>query len=127
MSRDRYGRPLREPFDPALVVAEVPERSFIEGLDAWQEAMDYLTRDLPFHAHEVFEQRWRCAPADERLLWRGLAQWGAACTHAARGNVVGAKRLAERALQSVDQSMVVPEYVDLAFMRQHCSELADLT
>jgi uncharacterized protein len=127
MSRDRYGRPLREPFDPACVVDEVPERDFIEGQAAWHEAMEYFARDLPFHAHEVFEQRWRCAPEAERALWRGLAQWGAARTHAARGNPIGASRIGQRALQTVAESTDVPDYIDLVLVRSSCQALADLT
>jgi hypothetical protein len=64
--------------------------------------MDYLDQGLPFHAHEVLEQRWRCCPEDERGAWRALAQWAAAHTHQARGNQVGARRVAERALAGID-------------------------
>ncbi len=63
---------------------------------------------MPFHAHEVFEQRWRTCPADERAAWRAAAQWGAAETHAARGNAVGAARLAERALETLASARVDP-------------------
>ncbi len=48
--------------------------------------------------HEVFEQRWRCCPEQERALWQALAQWGAAITHAARGNARGANQVGSRAL-----------------------------
>ena len=95
--RDRYGRPLPPDADASLIVPSVPERTFISGSDAWEQAQDYLARDLPFHAHEVFEQRWRCCPEDERDFWQALAQWGAALTHAARGNPAGARTVAARA------------------------------
>ena len=124
MSRDRYGRPLRSPFDPSQVVPEIPERDHIEGLQAWQEALAYLEQDLPFHAHEVFEQRWRCAPAEERGTWRALAQWGAARTHLARGNAIGAQRVAERAAHTLARASVIPDYVDPAHVEQDCARLA---
>ena len=124
MSRDRYGRPLRSPFDPSQVVPDVPERDQIDGLQAWREALGYLEQDLPFHAHEVFEQRWRCAPPDERDLWRALAQWGAARTHLARGNAIGAQRVAERAAHTLAQASVIPAYVDVAWVQRDCTRLA---
>lgn len=127
MSRDRYGRPLRPPFDPDQVFPEVPQREVVSGLDAWAEAIAYLDDDLPFHAHEVFEQRWRCAPEVERACWRGLAQWGAARTHQARGNVVGAQRVAGRAADTLAHAEEVPSYVDLERALRECSLLADGT
>lgn len=92
--RDALGRPL--PWD-AVGEAMVPERQWISSADAVSEAVDYLRADRPFHAHEVLEQRWRCAPEDEREWWRALAQAAAGVTQAARGNEVGAQRLRRRA------------------------------
>ena len=119
--RDRYGRPLRSGADPLTAYPGVPDRSFVSGVDAWHEALAYLSEDLPFHAHEVFEQRWRCAPASERAAWRSLAQWGAALTHAARGNGVGAHRLAMRAREGLMAATLVdpidPEVVEVSVQR----------
>ena len=72
--RDRLGRPV--PAGDDRVFPSVPERDFVSSEDAWSEGMEYLGRDLPFHVHEVFEQRWRCAPESERSTWQALAQWG---------------------------------------------------
>lgn len=66
---------------------------------AWNEATGYLDKGLPFHAHEVFEQRWKCCPPEERDAWQALAQWGAALTQEARGNAIGRSRVAQRALE----------------------------
>ena len=96
--RDRLGRPL--PWD-ATGYPGVEPRPSITSAEAIAEATAYLEQGLPFHAHEVLEMRWRCCPADERPLWRGLAQAAAGATHAARGNGVGAARLAERAQESI--------------------------
>jgi len=119
--RDRYGRPLRTGADPLTAYPGVPHRSFVTGVDAWHEALAYLSEDLPFHAHEVFEQRWRCAPASERAAWRALAQWGAALTHAARGNRVGAHRLALRASEGLMAATLVdpidPGVVEVSVLR----------
>lgn len=96
--RDRLGRPL-----PAGTTGfpGVDIRASITAEDAVSEALDYLDRDLPFHAHEVLEMRWRCCPQPERQLWRGLAQAAAGATHAARGNDVGAVRLRERGRETI--------------------------
>jgi len=125
--RDRYGRPLPPDADPADIVPSVPERTFITGSDAWAEAQEYLHQDLPFHAHEVFEQRWRCCPADERDVWQALAQWGAALTHAARGNPSGASTVAARAqrtLQSQTEATFLTESgVDVSAVLASCRAL----
>lgn len=124
--RDRLGRPLRRGDDPARAFPSVPERSIIDAHDAWFEAVGYLERDLPFHAHETFELRWRCAPHDERLIWQALAQWGAALTHAARGNPTGATKVAARALVNLDAAAnddAVPAEIDLALVRASLREL----
>jgi hypothetical protein len=64
-------------------------------------AEDYLGRGLPFHAHEVFEARWRCSPTEERELWRALAQMAAGFTHHARGNPAGTRALLARAQEAI--------------------------
>lgn len=97
--RDRLGRPLA--WDEAGFPG-VAHRAEMSAAEAITEARDYLERGLPFHAHEVFEMRWRCCPESERPLWRGLAQVAAAATHAARGNQVGAERLLMRGRESIE-------------------------
>ena len=123
--RDRLGRPL-DPGDPHAYPG-VPERSEIDGVTAWNEANEYFQRDLPFHAHEVFEQRWKCAPDGEREVWQALAQWGAALTQRARGNEVGQRRLAARARAKLEEAMIrddVPMYIDAPGVIASLSQLA---
>lgn len=98
--RDRWGRPL--PWGENGFPT-VPPRAWISSEDAIAQAVDYLSEDLPFHAHEVLEQRWRCCPPGESGLWRALAQWAAGATHAARGNARGARALRERGRAGVRQ------------------------
>lgn len=100
--RDRLGRPL--PWDSGDAFPGIAPHPDISADDAWRLAMQYLDDDLPFHAHEVFEQRWRCCPTDERALWQGLAQWAAALTHEKRGNAVGADAVARKAEATLDQA-----------------------
>ena len=123
--RDALGRPL-DPGDPQAFPT-VPERGFIDGRDAWAEGLAYLDDGLPFHAHEVFEQRWKCAPPSERDCWQALAQWGAALTQQARGNNVGKQRIAERAkdrLAQARRSSGVPDYVDVESVANSLAQLA---
>lgn len=86
--------------------------------------MSYLDLGLPFHAHEVLEQRWRCCPPQERQAWRALAQWAAALTHHARGNPIGSARVADRALAGLDDCPDIPEPVDANLVRTSLVRLA---
>lgn len=94
--RDRLGRPV-EP-GSAEAVPGITDREQIDSATAWREALDYLGRDLPFHAHETFEMRWRCCPDSERPLWKALARWAAAVTHAERGNPEGSASIARETM-----------------------------
>jgi uncharacterized protein len=123
--RDRLGRPLD--FDDPRAFPGVHERGEISAVDAWNEAMDYLKQGLPFHAHEVFEQRWKSCPESERDAWQALAQWGAALTQQARGNETGQRRIASRARERLIGAQMrdaVPGVIDVD---QVLESLAQLT
>jgi hypothetical protein len=119
--RDRLGRPLSDGASDVERAPEVPSITGLTDARVWQVAWSCLQDGLPFHAHEVCEERWRtCAPAD-RALWRALAQWGGAETHAARGNAEGARRLAERALEGLADRR--DEDLPLDVVRERCRSL----
>ena len=105
--RDRLGRPLAHGADLALVFPGVPDRKVVSSRVAWMDANEYLLQGLPFHAHEVLEQRWRMCPPTERDVWRALAQWAAALTHQARGNAKGARQVATRARELLEGCGIV--------------------
>ena len=86
----------------------IVERDEIDSATAWREAMGYLERDMPFHAHETFELRWRSCPESERTLWRALARWTAAITHLERGNTEGASSIARETLAELAQADPTP-------------------
>jgi hypothetical protein len=67
------------------------------------EAQALLAAGKPFHAHEVFEDAWKSGPAEERALWRGLAQLAVGLTHAARGNLTGGARLLRRGAGAIEE------------------------
>ena len=122
--RDRLGRPLSATVDPAEAAPSVPDISDVDAAAVWGVALAHLEQGLPFHAHEVFEQRWRTCPDDDRAAWRALAQWGAAVTHAARGNEEGARRLAGRALETLDSVSGIPACIDVELVRSSCRDIA---
>jgi hypothetical protein len=98
--RDGLGRPLPYGADG---VERQPEGVARTPEDTVAEAQTLLNAGKPFHAHEVFEDAWKSGPAEERGLWRGLAQLAVGLTHAARGNVTGGARLLRRGAGAVEE------------------------
>lgn len=96
--RDGLGRPL--PRGAEGGVEPVADRRLTppEALVAGQ---DYFDREMPFHAHEVFEDQWKVAEPRFRELWQGLAQLAVALTHQRRGNLPGAGSLARRGAERI--------------------------
>jgi uncharacterized protein len=92
--RDAAGRPLPR---GASGVERVPDELALTADVSVTEAQRLLDVGLPFPAHEVLEAAWKAAPAEERELWRGLAQLAVGLTHAQRGNARGAVALLDRA------------------------------
>ena len=119
--RDRLGRPLK--IGEAGAVEGVAPDLVLDNSQAWDLAMHYLDSDLPFHAHEVCELRWRQCPAGQRAAWQGLAQWCAALTHLARGYPDRAARVAVKALTTLDAAERLPECIDIGRVRQSCRSL----
>lgn len=96
--RDELGRPL----PPGSVgVERIPEDLDLPPAEslAWAQAL--LDRGLAFNAHEVLEGAWKSCPAEERLLWQGLAQVAVGITHIQRGNPTGALSLLERGAERI--------------------------
>ncbi|MFE7675021.1 DUF309 domain-containing protein [Streptomyces albidoflavus] len=98
--RDGLGRPL--PYG-APGVPRAPEGVVRTAAASVDEAEELLRAGRPFHAHEVFEDAWKSGPAEQRALWRGLAQTAVGLTHAARGNTTGGARLLRRGADEVER------------------------
>lgn len=120
--RDRYGRPVAA--RGGVGFPGVPARERVSSAQAWDETCAYLALDLPFHAHEVCELRWRMCPPGERAAWQALARWTAALTHVARGNATGAASLAASVLDAWPGVTVVPAPVDADIVLASLRELA---
>ncbi|MER7362788.1 DUF309 domain-containing protein [Nonomuraea wenchangensis] len=99
--RDAYGRPL--PYG-SPGVPRVPDDYAPTAEQALADGRRFLAEGMPFHAHEVFEGRWKCAPEEERELWQGLAQICVGLTHLQRGNGRGALTLFARGAARVQTS-----------------------
>ena len=102
--RDALGRPL-----PYGAVGEdrAPEGVVRTPARTLAEAQRLLDAGRPFHAHEVLEDAWKTGPAEQRDLWRGLAQLAVGLTHAARGNRAGARALLDRGARSLADATAV--------------------
>ncbi|HEX9031385.1 MAG TPA: DUF309 domain-containing protein, partial [Streptosporangiaceae bacterium] len=95
--------------------------------DTVRTAQRLIDAGRPFHAHEVLEAAWKAAPAEQRELWRGLAQIAVGLTHARRGNDRGAVTLLRRGADgvSVPAGGGEPAGLDRAAVAQASRELAD--
>lgn len=121
--RDGLGRPM--PYGTTGVERQ-PEGVVREPRDTLAEAQRLLDEGKPFHAHEVFEDAWKSGPAEEEALWRALAQLAVGVTHAARGNVSGARTLLRRGAAGLAPLREAPPYgLDLAGLVVWAERLAE--
>lgn len=77
----------------ARVLAEAPGAS--EPLD---QALILWNHGLFFETHEYLEQYWMHARGEEKQLYQALIRAAGTYVHLARGHLVGARRIAEKAL-----------------------------
>ncbi len=120
--RDATGRPLKH---GGAGVERIPDDLVLPPDDSLAEAQRLLDGGRPFHAHEILEGTWKAAPAEERELWRGLAQVAVGLTHLQRGNAAGAARLLRRGGERVGAwSDSAPYGVDAAGVASYALALA---
>ncbi|WP_219415149.1 DUF309 domain-containing protein [Pseudonocardia nigra] len=120
--RDASGRPLPR---GAAGVDRVPDDLVLPPDESVTEAQRLLDDGLPFQAHEVLEGAWKAAPADERQLWRALAQLAVGLTHVQRGNDRGAAALLDRAAGHLAEwDGPAPAGIDVPGLRAHAEALA---
>jgi len=55
-----------------------------------------------FEAHEVLEDIWRAAPAEQKKYFQGLCQTAVAFHHFSTGNRIGMRSVMERALRNLE-------------------------
>src|SRR5271154_265295 len=121
--RDSLGRPL--PYGSAGV-ARIPDDLELAPAETLAYAQDLLDHGLAFSAHEVLEAAWKNGPADERMLWQGLAQLAVGITHVQRGNVKGAISLLRRASNRLaHDDRPAPYAIDAASLVNYADALID--
>jgi predicted metal-dependent hydrolase len=70
-----------------------------------------------FDAHEVLEDVWRAAPAEEKKFLQGLIQLAVGLHHYSRGNLAGARSLLARGNRNLSAYPERHFGIDLALLR----------
>jgi hypothetical protein len=132
-ARDFDGRPRdarlldvlgRSPAREATGVAAMPDDLNLTPNETLRTAQQLLDQRRPFHAHEVLEATWRCAPQHERELRRGTAPLTVGLAHAHRGNAVGGIQLLQRSAGRIGAHTVDrPHGIDIPVLKQWVKSL----
>jgi len=120
--RDAMGRPLPPGSEG---IPRIPDELELTPAATLAYAQDLLDRGLAFNAHEVLEAAWKNGPADERLLWQGLAQLAVGITHVQRGNAKGAAAVLRRASGRLAAAEVAPHGIDAVGLADWAEALVD--
>jgi hypothetical protein len=83
----------------------------------FQRGLELFNTGHYFDAHEVWEDVWRAAPAEEKKFLQGLIQIAVALHHHSRGNLDGARSLLGRAQRNLAHYADTYNRVDLAAVR----------
>lgn len=84
-------------------------------LETYARGIELFNKRKFFDAHEVLEDVWRAAPAQQKRFLQGLIQLAVALHHHSRGNSVGALSLLKRAAANLaaeprqDRGICVPD------------------
>lgn len=104
----------------------IPDDLTVTPDEAVDLAQRLLDEDRPFTAHEVLEIAWKSAPAEQRQLWRALAQLAVGLTHLQRENLRGAVALLHRARDGIREfTGPAPAGLDLTGLARYAADLAE--
>ncbi|MBZ5629463.1 MAG: DUF309 domain-containing protein [Acidobacteriia bacterium] len=87
----------------------------------FQRGADLFNAREYFDAHEVWEDVWRAAPAEEKKFLQGLIQVAVALHHHSRGNSAGARSLLARAQRNLSSYSDCYAGLNLAALRREIS------
>ena len=89
---------------------------------AYERGLELFDAGEFFDAHEVLEDVWRAAPAEEKKFLQGLIQLAVGLHHYSRGNLAGARSLLARGNRNLS---AYPEHhrgIDLARLRERVEQ-----
>lgn len=78
-----------------------------------ERGLELIDNEAYFEAHEVLEDLWRAAPADERDFFQGLVHVAVAWHHAGRNNRPGFERQLAKATRRLAPYAPVHNGVDI--------------
>ena len=73
-----------------------------------------------FDAHEVLEDVWRSAPAEQKKFFQGLVQVAVAFHHHSTGNQVGMRSVLARAIRNLRESQQHKGGIELEALLDAC-------
>ena len=86
---------------------------------AYRRGLELFDRGEFFDAHEVLEDVWRAAPAEEKKFLQGLIQAAVGLHHHSRGNLAGARSLLARAERNLSGYAAGHGGIDVSGLRAH--------
>lgn len=81
--------------------AAVNQDNHLVDLETYTRGIRLFNQGRFFDAHEVLEDVWRAAPAEQKKFLQGLIQLAVALHHHSKGNAVGALSLLKRAARNL--------------------------
>lgn len=75
-----------------------------------------------FDAHEVLEDVWRAAPADQKKYFQGLVQTAVAFHHFSTGNRIGMRSVMQRAMGNLEGCPAEFHAVNVALLRKSVAQ-----
>jgi predicted metal-dependent hydrolase len=88
----------------------------------YQRGLELFNAGEFFDAHEVLEDVWRAAPAEEKKFLQGLIQLAVGLHHYSRGNLAGARSLLARGNRNLSGYADRHGGIDLARLRPRVAQ-----
>lgn len=92
------------------------------NLEHLRQGIQLFNRGEFFDAHEVLEDVWRAAPAEQKKFLQGVVQLAVAFHHYSTGNRTGMKSVMERGVKNIRQHHGDCCGIDLAPLLQSLEE-----
>lgn len=90
--------------------------------DELRRGIALFNRSEFFEAHEVLEDVWRAAPADQKKHFQGLVQTAVAFHHFSTGNRIGMRSVLERAMRNLDGCAAEFHGIHIALLKKSVAQ-----